>query len=126
MKSLLKYAVWALVIGLLLYGFDALAQSGTGSGNEGAFKKAANIMINTFKNVRMIVYILGAFGLIGIAVGAIMGKINFKWLGVLAIGLAIVAGADAIIKYATKSSDRNATADGNYGDTQFFDGSGNN
>ena len=116
MKSLLKYMVFALVAGLLLYGFDALAGN-----NEGAFKTAANIMGTTFKNVRMIVYILGAFGLIGIAVGGIMGKINFKWLAVLAIGLAIVAGADAIVKYATKNEERSvADSSGNYGDVNFF------
>lgn len=123
MKSLLKYAMWALVIGLFLYGFEALAADNGGTNGQGAFKRAAEIMIKTFQNVRMIVYILGAFGLIGIAVGAIMGKINFKWLGVLAIGLAIVAGADAIIRYATTKSERNAAADSTYGDTEFFNGS---
>ena len=122
MKTLLKYAMWALVIGLFLYGFEALAQADV-AGNS-AFQRAANVMTTTFKNVRMIVYILGAFGLIGIAVGAIMGKINFKWLAVLAIGLAIVAGADAIIKYATTSSEREgAKADSQYGDDAFFGGS---
>ena len=120
MKTLLKYAMWALVVGLFLYGFEALAQNAGGDTNS-AFKRAANIMTTTFKNVRMIVYILGAFGLIGIAVGAIMGKINFKWLAVLAIGLAIVAGADAIIKYATKTTDRDsAKVDNTYGDEAFF------
>ena len=117
MKTLLKCALFAIVMGLLLYGFDAWA-----TGTEGPFKRAANIMIVTFKNVRMIVYILGAFGLIGIAVGAIMGKINFKWLAVLAIGLAIVAGADAIIKYATMNN-QHTTVDSDattYGDAEFF------
>ena len=121
MKTLLRYAVWALVIGLFLYGFDALAAPNGGTGNNSAFQRAADIMTKTFKNVRMIVYILGAFGLIGIAVGAIMGKINFKWLAVLAIGLAIVAGADAIIKYATKGEGQDNEND-TYGDKTFFDG----
>ena len=119
MKTLLKYAVWALVIGLFLYGFEALAAETAGGETNSAFKRAADIMTTTFKNVRMIVYILGAFGLIGIAVGAIMGKINFKWLAVLAIGLAIVAGADAIIKYATKGEGRSDPGDA-YGDESFF------
>ena len=113
MKSLLKCVALTLVVGLLLYGVDALA-----AGNEGVFKRAANIMITTFKNVRMIVYILGAFGLIGIAIGGIFGKINFKWLAWLAVGLAIIAGADAIIRYATQdNSNLKSEAEGGY--TEF-------
>jgi len=98
MKSLLKYAAFALVAGVLLLGFDALAD-----GN-GIFNHAGNLLSTTFKNVRMVVYILGAFGLIGIAVGGILGKVNFKWLAYLAIGLAIVAAADGIVRYAIQNN----------------------
>jgi len=100
MKSLVKYAAFALVAGVLLFGWDALAQT---SGN-GIFNHAGNLLSTTFKNVRMVVYILGAFGLIGIAVGGILGKVNFKWLAYLAIGLAIVAAADGIVRYAIQNN----------------------
>ena len=96
MKSVLKYLAFALVVGVLLYGFDAAAA-------EDAFSRAIGTLGKVFKNVRVIVYVLGAFGLIAIAIGGIVGKINFKWLGYLAAGLAIVAGADAIVSYAQKS-----------------------
>ncbi|MBO7483789.1 MAG: TrbC/VirB2 family protein [Alphaproteobacteria bacterium] len=97
MKSVLKYLAFALVMGLLLYGVDAAAQDAN------VFTRALNTLGRVFKNVRVIVYIIGAFGLIAIAIGGIVGKINFKWLGYLAAGLAIVAGADAVVTYATKS-----------------------
>ena len=92
MKSLLKYMALALVVGLVFYGFDAAA-------NENVFTKAINTLAVVFSNVRKVVYIIGAFGLIGIAIGGIVGKINFKWLGYLAAGLAIVAVADLFIQY---------------------------
>ncbi|MGN0919234.1 MAG: TrbC/VirB2 family protein [Alphaproteobacteria bacterium] len=104
MKSLLKYAAFAMMAGVLLFGFDALAQ------NNNAFSHAANLLQTTFKNVRMIVYIVGAFGLIAIAIGGILGKIAFSKLAYLAIGLAIVAGADAIVRYAIQNTAQDQSA----------------
>ena len=92
MKTLLKCLGLALIAGLVFYGFDAAAA-------DNPFTKALNVLAVTFVNVRKIVYIIGAFGLIGVAIGGIVGKINFKWLGYLAAGLAIVAVADLFIQY---------------------------
>ena len=100
---------FALIVGLAFYGFDALAGSGTGGADNKIWTNAFNTMVRVFKNVRVIVYVIGAFGLIGIAIGGIMGKINFKWLGYLAAGLAIVAVADWVINFAT-SAGRNTSA----------------
>lgn len=97
MKTLLKCLGLALVAGLVFYGFDAAADDGQ------IWTNAFNTMVRVFKNVRTIVYVIGAFGLIGIAIGGIVGKINFKWLGYLAAGLAIVAVADLIITWVTKA-----------------------
>lgn len=107
MKTLLKCLGLALVAGLVFYGFDAAAGDGQ------IWTNAFNTMVRVFKNVRTIVYVIGAFGLIGIAIGGIVGKINFKWLGYLAAGLAIVAVADLIITWVTKAgtSSTNQTAD---------------
>ena len=112
MKSLLKYAAFAMVVGVLLLGFDALAV-------DSVFNTAANVLSTTFKNVRMVVYVLGAFGLIGIAVGGILGKVNFKWLAYLAIGLAIVAAADGIINYAIKEPGKQDDASGYAGYSNY-------
>lgn len=57
-----------------------------------------------FDNVRQIIYIMGGFGLIGLAMGAIFGRINWKWFGGLAFGLIIIAVADAAVEYMTGSS----------------------
>ena len=97
MKSILKYMTFALVIGLVFYGVDALA---AGDG-ENVFQRAATTLLNVFKATRKVVYIIGAFGLIGVAIGGIMGKIIFKWLGYLAAGLAILAAAGWFLDYVT-------------------------
>ena len=106
MKSFIKLAVFALVVGIMLFGFDAAAVPGNGN----IFTNTFSVLGNVFKNVRVIVYIIGAFGLIGIAVMAILGKLQFKWLAYLAIGLAIVAAADLVIKYATSSGQQGGEA----------------
>ena len=92
--KLLKYMTLALVAGLLLYGTGAAA----------IFEKAFEVTASVFKNVRYIVYIIGGFGLIGLAVAAILGKMQFKWLVYVALGLAIVAAADMIVQYATETT----------------------
>ena len=72
MKTFAKFLVLALIVGLVFYGLDAFAQS---SDHKNVFSYAADILMKTFKNVRMVVYVLGAFGLIGIAVGGILGML---------------------------------------------------
>lgn len=57
-----------------------------------------------FRNVKTIVFVVGGFGLVGLAVGAIFGTVKWKWFASLAIGLAILAVAGAIVKYVTNES----------------------
>jgi hypothetical protein len=89
MKSL---CVLALIAGAVLMTSDAQA---------GFFSDAATRFMNTFKSVRTMVLIFGGFGLIVLAVAAILGKIKWAALGALAAGLAIVAVAGKVVDYAT-------------------------
>ena len=54
-----------------------------------------------FQHIKTIIFVVGAFGLIGIAVQAIFGKAKWTWFAGLAVGLAILAAAGAIVNYAT-------------------------
>ena len=94
----------ALISGLLFVASEALA--------EGFFTEAATRFMNTFKSVRTMVLIFGGFGLIVLAIAAILGKIKWAALGALAAGLAIVAVAGKVVDYATSdnSSDTQALA----------------
>jgi len=62
---------------------------------------AADKAITLFKNVKAIIFIVGGFGLVGIAFQAIFGKVKWSWFAGLAVGLAILAAASAIVNYAT-------------------------
>jgi len=69
---------------------------------------------NVFDNVKTITFILGGFGLVGIAFQAIIGKVKWTWFAGLAVGLGILAAAGSIVEYATGSSDAGlATTFGN-------------
>ncbi|MCP4393830.1 MAG: hypothetical protein GY804_06135 [Alphaproteobacteria bacterium] len=54
-------------------------------------------MIELFQSVRTILFVVGGFGLIGLAMGAIFGNIDWKWVGALAFGLFLVAIANSVI-----------------------------
>ena len=44
-------------------------------------------LIQLFQNVKLIVFIVGGFGLVAVAFAAIFGKIQWKWFAGLAAGL---------------------------------------
>ena len=56
---------------------------------------------NVFTEVKTITFILGGFGLVGIAYQAILGKVKWAWFAGLAVGLAILAAAGSIVEYVT-------------------------
>ena len=96
LKKIGKFALMlALVVGFCWAGEAA-------AGN--VFGTAAGKLVAVFKNVRTIVFILGAFALVGFAVAAIMGNLAWKKVAILAAGLAILAVASAVITYVTKDS----------------------
>ena len=59
-------------------------------------------LTEVFKSIKKIVFVMGGFGLVGLAVGAIFGAVKWKWFASLAVGLAILAAAGAIVDYSTQ------------------------
>ena len=106
-----KFFTLAAVMLVALFGLiePAMAQSSSVMGI------AANKALDTFAAVRTIVFIVGGFGLVGIACAAIFGKMNWKWFAFLAIGLAILAAAGAIVEYATTSTTQSQVPTGTAG-----------
>ena len=105
----------ALVLMVAMVG-DASAGTTGGTVVGAAITKAGNV----FKSVRTIVFVIGGFGLVGLAVQAIFGKVKWPWFGALAVGLGVLAAAGAVIEYATGS---NVTST-NYADTFNTTGTG--
>ncbi|MBQ7659701.1 MAG: hypothetical protein IJS26_03005 [Alphaproteobacteria bacterium] len=107
----------ALVLMVAMTG-DAFAQSDLTGGTivGAAIRKAGNV----FRSVRTIVFVVGGFGLVGLAVQAIFGKVKWPWFGALAVGLGVLAAAGAVIEYATGSD----VTSKNYNDTFRETGTG--
>ena len=87
----------SLVLGIMGIAFicsPAWAQS--------AFQSAYKALYETFTQVRVIVYVLSAFGLIGFAVAAIMGKFDFVWLSMIAVALFFLSAAELVVKTAVE------------------------
>ena len=82
-----------------MFGFAGDAAAGSSIMQHATDKASA-----VFNSVKTIIFVVGGFGLVGVAWAAIWGKINWKWFGALAVGLAIVAAASSIINYATGDS----------------------
>ncbi len=90
MNKLSKSLALAAVLGVVAYATGAAA----------GLESVSNTLANLFAEVRSVFYVLAAFGLIGLAAAALLGKIQWKWLFALVFGVAIVAAADFIVTYA--------------------------
>ena len=97
-KNFWTLSCLALVMVMAVSG-NALADGNTLM--ETAQTKAKSV----FSSVKTIIFIVGGFGLVGLAFQAIFGKVKWPWFASLAVGLAILAAAGSIVEYATGSRD---------------------
>lgn len=104
-NNLFTLLALGLVFTMAMVG-DASAQATGTTVMDTATKKALNV----FKAVKTIIFVVGGFGLVGLAFQAIFGKVKWAWFAGLAVGLAVLAAAGAIVEYAT--GDTKATAEG--------------
>ena len=66
---------------------------------------------NIFLDVKTILYVLAAFGLVGFAFMALFGKVRWGWVCALAFGLAAVSAAGQLIDYVSNGGVSSVTAD---------------
>ncbi len=106
----IKRNIWTLAAMVL---FVTVAMVGDAAAVDGTslMTQASTKVSNVFEAVRTIIFILGGFGLVGVAFAAIFGKVNWKWFAALAVGLAILAAANAVVQYAAGSKAGTGVAD---------------
>lgn len=99
-----------LVVAYLFGVDDVLAQEASGggssSGSSSVIAQIGQRAAVAIEYIKPIAYILGGFGLIGLAWGAIFGKLNWKWFGSLAIGLFLIAYMGMAIDFFVGSKNR--------------------
>ena len=112
MNKFMKYLSFFAIVALVFVATDAFA-AGTGNATAKAnvlgstndvFGTVLSRMVTTFQNVRSVIFVVGGFGLVGLAFAAIFGKVKWSWLAALAVGLAIVAVAGAVVDYVTRAN----------------------
>ena len=125
MNKFLKYLSFFAIVALAFVATDAFAGTAVDKGNvaggtNDVFGTVLTRMVTTFQNVRSVIFVVGGFGLVGLAFAAIFGKVKWTWLAALAVGLAIVAVAGAVVDYVTRAN-VSQTVGGmqNFGDTLY-------
>ena len=103
MKKLLKTLALVAVFGVVFYAVGALAQQNQES--SGGLGDVVDRLGDVFVSVKSVFYVLAAFGLIGLAAAALLGKVQWKWLFALVFGVAIVAAAGYIVDFASNTQD---------------------
>ena len=101
MKKLLKTLALIAIFGLITYVGSAWAQNNDAGGLDSIVQKLNDV----FADVSGVFYVLAAFGLIGMAAAALLGKIQWKWLWALVFGVAVVAAAQFIVDYAASAGE---------------------
>ena len=117
--NFIKKNIWTICVWIAIFAlcsFDAFAQ--TGNAGSSLMNTAQMKASNVFHSAKTITFIIGGFGLVGIAYQAIIGKVKWSWFAGLAVGLALLAAAGAIVEYATGTNQMQT----NFGDT-FANGS---
>ena len=67
------------------------------------FTTVKSKLVQLFKNAKLVIFVIGGFGLIALAFQAIFGKVKWPWFAALGFGLAVVAAAGAIVDYAAST-----------------------
>lgn len=120
MNTFVKYLSLFAIVSIAFLATDALASGTSSLGSEDAFSIILTRMVTTFRNVRSVIFVVGGFGLVGLAFAAIFGKVKWAWLAALAVGLAIVAIAGAVVDYVTQAnSAQNVYTPSQFGDTLY-------
>lgn len=101
-NNICSIMMMVLVFSVVMIG-DACA------GERSVFAVAGDKLLSLFNDSKMVLFIIGGFGLIALAFQAIFGKVKWAWFAALAFGLAVIAAAGAVVKYASNTVGNSAS-----------------
>ena len=82
-----------------IFALPVLAQTSSSS----VFENAYNALYGTFRRARAVVYIMGGFGLAGVATATIFGKLNVRWLAMIAVALGVLGLTEKIVVWSVQA-----------------------
>jgi len=65
-----------------------------------------------FTGMRKIIFASAGFGIIAIAIGAIFGALNWKWLAAIIIGVVVIALTGGLLSYMTADTGADTSVGG--------------
>ncbi len=112
LKSLLKSNLFLFVA---IIAFLAVCPQDVWAAEGSVFEKVRNKAASSLKDIKLVVYILAGFGLIGFSFMAIFNKISWKWFANIAISLFLLSVMGLFIDDFTGTSKHADMLDfGNY------------
>jgi len=101
-KKFRKY----LFCGLLLFAVSSiLCATGSFAADSGpVFGTLVNTGTEIFDGMKKIIFAAAGFGIIAVALGAVFGALNWKWLAAIIIGVVVIAATGGLLAYMSKGT----------------------
>ena len=65
-----------------------------------------------FGGMRKLIFASAGFGIIAVAIGAIFGALNWKWLAAIIIGIVVIAATASLVGYLTAGTGADVSVKG--------------
>ncbi len=99
-----------LFAGLLVYALSLILFSTDGCA--AIFDNLKSTGYEIFGGMKKIIFAAAGFGIIAVALGAVFGALNWKWLSVIIIGVVIIAGTGMLLEYLTEGTGAEVSVSG--------------
>ena len=102
LKKYILAGLWAFALSSILGAADSYA----------IFENLTSTGAEIFVGMRGIIWGAAGFGIIAIAIGALFGGLNWKWLAAIVIGLMVIALTGGLLSYLTAGTGADVSVSG--------------
>ncbi len=105
----LKKGYKYLFAGLLAFALSSILCASEGYA---VFENLTSTGWEIFGGMRKIIFAAAGFGVIAVAIGAIFGALNWKWLAAIIIGIVVIATTAGLVSYLTAGTGADVSVKG--------------
>ena len=102
LKKYVFAGLWAFALSSILCAADSYA----------VFENLTATGAEIFEGMKQIIWGAAGFGIIAVAIGALFGALNWKWLAAIVIGLVVIAGTGGLLTYLTAGTGADVSVSG--------------